>query len=68
MIAIITAFLPRGSRRRHLVLPWLVCWHATGGLLQELLPEVVAVDGADVLIQQVGSGAHHVEIHRSGKV
>ncbi len=59
--------LARGWWGWHLVVGRLV-WHAARRLGQELLPEIVAIDGADILIKQVVCSAHHVEIHGSGKV
>ena len=59
--------LARGWWGRHLVVCRLV-WHAARRLGQELLPEVVTIDGADILIQQIVCSAHHIEVHGSGKV
>lgn len=42
--------LARGWWGWHLVMGQLV-WHAARRLGQELLPEVVTIDGADILIQ-----------------
>ena len=59
--------LARGWWGRHLIMGRLV-WHAARRLGEELLPEIVAIDGADILIKQVICSAHHVEVHGSGKV
>ena len=59
--------LARGWWGWHLVVGRLI-WRAARRLCQELLPEIVTVDGADILIKQVVCSAHHVEVHGSGKV
>ena len=59
--------LARGWWGWHLVVGRLV-WHATRRLCQELLPEIVAINGANILIKQIVCSAHHIEIHGSGKV